>query len=107
DAQQWEAKIRCFVVNAHSSFFVERPVSLQPLLGMQRQTGKHQTSPRLSTIRRRPWMELRVVATGSEAAWVSIVSVNGAWCAGKVAANGAANGISPSPKATKRRLALA
>ena len=44
-----------------------------------------------------------MVAAGSEGACVSIASINGAACAGNVAANRVVNGISPSPMATKCR----
>jgi len=67
----------------------------------------HQASARLSTIRRKPCTERRVVTIGSEGACVSIVSVNGPWCAGKVAANSSAKGMSPSPTGTNCRAAVA
>ena len=97
------------VVDADGAFFVERhgisPVSVRSCHCAS--TAARQGSPRLSTMRRRPCTERRVVAAGSEGACVSMVSVKGASCAGNVAASRAANGISPSPMATKRRAALA
>ena len=73
---------------------------------VRKKRGERQASWIQSTMRRSPLTDRRVVATGSEEACVSIVSVRGASRVGSVAANRVAIGISPSPTATKRRAAL-
>ena len=82
------------------------PVSMFQKSHVGDENGELQASRIQSTMRRSPLTDRRVVATASEEACVSIVSVRGASRVGSVAANRVAIGISPSPTATKRRATL-